>query len=159
MKHNLKATTKAVAASSELRNNAFIEADESNSNGRHVRFKETIVNPRVGRSARLRSNDVTEYDLSLLTTMVSTLQVGGHATEAARGSSSLRNAKGSSTAATTTPACSNFNAISAAPTPPPSPATFGRYEDVVFSPKKEMLLSVKRSSRIRKADPQADLSR
>ena len=155
MKHNSKATTKAVAASSELRNNAFIEADESNSNGRHVRFKKTIVSPRVGRSARLRSNDVTEDDLSLLSTMVSMLQVGGHTAEAA----SLRNAKGSSTAATATIAMTNFNAISAAPTPPPSPATFGRYEDVVFSPKKEMLLSVKRSSRIRKADPQADLSR
>ena len=108
MKHNSKEATKLVASSSELRNNAFIGADVSNSNGHEVRFKKTIVSPPVERSTRSHRHDLTEDDLTSLTTMVSMLQIDGVAR--------MPTAKGPSTATTTT-ASANVGAISSAPTP------------------------------------------
>ena len=107
MKHNSKEATKLVASSSELRNNAFIGADVSNSNGHQVRvrFKKTIVSPPVERSTRSHRHDLTDDDLTSLNTMLSMLQIGGV--------DCLPTAKGPSTAT----ASANVGAISSAPTP------------------------------------------
>ena len=174
MKHNAKATAKSIGSSSAFCANPYIPTSIvqsgnggiASSQGRHVRFETTIIQSPVLRSARSRntSHALTEDDLGSINSMMSSLQIRGGTSPdlgsltdkmsklRVRGNTVTTKSKTAHLPTNNTNSTSSI-ALTMAPTPPPSPAVDGRYDALVFSPKKKMQVPVKRSARFRLADP------